>query len=95
MGEVSLPAVGAAPTAALDQSLTAALDQSLQREGDQQPDVEGQDQRAEEAEPGRLMAVGIHRAGTLIVLSVVAFAQLAWIAALAYLVYWFVAGLKF
>ena len=85
MGVVSLPGVGAAAT--------AALDQPLQREADQQPDVERHDQGAEEAEPGRLIAVGFHRARTLIVLSVVAFAQLAWLAALAYLVYWVIAGL--
>jgi hypothetical protein len=70
-----------------DERSSVALEQPARGEGDHQPHVDGQEHGNEKAEPGRFILRLIHGASILIIGAVVV-AQLAWIALLAYGVYW-------
>jgi hypothetical protein len=70
-----------------DERPSVALEQPVGGEGDHQPHVDGQEHGNEKAEPGRLILRLIHGSSILMIGGVVV-AQLAWIALLAYGVYW-------
>ena len=67
-----------------------ALDQRVYGNGYPQPAADRPQQGREETErgPSRLISGLIHRGGTLLLLGGVTVAQVAWIAMLAYGVYW-------
>jgi hypothetical protein len=75
--------LGAQPSA-------ATLRQQDYGEGDQQPSADGTEHRNQETEPSSFETISghTHRTASLLVVVGVALAQLAWVALLAYGVYW-------
>lgn len=71
-----------------DERPPIALEQPVGGEGDHQPHVDRQEHRNEKAEPGRFLRLRLIHGASILIVGGVIVAQLTWIAALTYGVYW-------